>query len=176
VFEKVLEAKPREHVDVASTYELSGYLSKIVPTTFIDLRPIKTSLKNLKIKRGDMLHMPFKDRSVRSLSSLHSIEHVGLGRYGGEINPQGTHQACKELSRILAKNGKLYISVPIGKEKVCFNAHRIFSPMTIISFFKDLRLISFSVVDDNSKFIENTRPEKYTNLNYGCGLFIFARQ
>lgn len=176
VFEHVLKSKPKKHVDVASTYQMSGYLSKIVPTTFIDLRPIDTSLHNLEIKRGDMLHLPYEDRSVMSLSCLHSIEHVGLGRYGDALDPMGTKKACKELSRVLAKGGKLYISTPIGKDRICFNAHRIHTPKRIISYFNQLELVAFSVVDDSGVFHEQARPEDYRSQNYACGMFLFERK
>lgn len=175
VFEHVLKNKPRSHIDVASTYQMSGYLSKIVKTTFIDLRPIESQLKNLTVKRGDMLHMPYKDNSVMSLSCLHSIEHVGLGRYGDALDPEGTKKACVELARVLAKKGRLYISTPVGKERLCFNAHRIFDPKTIINYFKNLKLLNFSVVDDEGLFHQDVQTTKYKSLNYGCGMFEFTK-
>lgn len=176
VFEQVMNSKPSEHVDIASTYQMSGYLSKIVRTTFIDLRPIDTSLKNLTIKRGSMLDLPYEDNAIESLSCLHSIEHVGLGRYGDPIDPNGTKKACKEIARVLAKKGKLYISTPIGREKICFNAHRIHRPETIQKYFSGLTLLSFSVVDDDGIFHENVDPKNFTNQNYACGMFLFTKK
>ncbi len=175
VFENVLKNKPKEHVDVASTYEMSGYLSKIVKTKFVDIRPIRTKIKNLEIIDGNILNLKFKNSSVPSLSSLHVIEHIGLGRYGDTIDPLGTKKACVELSRILAKGGRLYLSTPIGKERICFNAHRINSPQTIIKYCRGLKLVSFSVVDDEGEFHENVNYEDYKNLNYGCGMFFFTK-
>src|SRR3989344_3192955 len=58
-FEHVIKNKPKSHVDVASAYDLSGYLSKILPVTFIDIRPFNAKLKNLTIKDGDVLNMPY---------------------------------------------------------------------------------------------------------------------
>jgi len=176
VFEHVLKRRPKQHVDIASTYEMSGYLSKIVKTTFIDYRPIEAQLKNLTIMQGDILNLAFKDNSVESLSCLHTVEHIGLGRYGDPIDPQGTKKACEELSRVLAKNGFLYFSTPIGKERLCFNAHRIHSPTTIIKYFKNLKLISFSVVDDLGRFHENVDFQKYSQADYSCGMFLFTKK
>jgi len=175
VFKQILHNKPKEHVDVASTYELSGYLSTIVPTTFIDIRPIKSQLKNLTIKRGDILNLPYKNNSVKSLSCLHVVEHIGLGRYGDPIDPDGTKKACNELARVLSKSGKLYFSTPIGKNRVCFNAHHIHSPIEIMKFFGDLKLLEFSVVDDDGKFIQKTDTNKYRSANYACGMFTFTK-
>jgi len=174
-FENVIKTKPEKHVDIGSTYQMSGYLSKIVPTTFVDIRPIKTKLKNLKAIKGNILNLPFKDNSIESLSCLHVVEHIGLGRYGDEINPSGPKKACRELSRILKEGGNLYFSVPIGKERLCFNAHRVFSPKEILKYFKKLKLITFSLVDDNGRFINKADLKKAINLNYGCGLFKFKK-
>ena len=119
--------------------------------------------------------MPFKDNSVISLSCLHVAEHVGLGRYGDKLDPNGTEKACRELSRVLAVNGNLYFSVPVGGQKTCFNAHRIHNPRTIISYFKDLELVELSGVTDSGKFIENIDIEFLENSKYACGLFIFKK-
>lgn len=174
-FDRIVKNKPQEHVDVASDHKLSGYLSLFMKTTFIDIRPIKTSLKNLYPRSGDVLNLPYKNNSVASLSCLHVVEHIGLGRYGDPIDPKGTEKACKELSRVLAKNGFLYFCLPVGKSKICFNAHRIHTPETIISYFNGLKLLEFSLVDDNGIFHKNCDPKKFNQLDYGCGMFIFTK-
>lgn len=162
VFRKALQQKPASHLDVGSSYELSGYLSHIVPTTFADLRPIDVKLDNLKIIKADIADLPLDSNSQDSVSCLHTIEHIGLGRYGDKLDADGTKKACRELFRVLKPGGRLYLSVPIGRERVCFNAHRIFHPQTILNYFDGLRLIEFSVIDDGI-------------LDYGCGLFLFEK-
>lgn len=175
-FEHILKRKPKRHVDVGSTYSMSGYISKITKSVFVDIRPIKTSLKNLTVIDADILSLPFKNNSIESLSCLHVVEHIGLGRYGDAINPNGTKKACEELERVLAKSGYLYFSTPIGKDKICFNAHRIHRPEQILKYFKKLKLLSFSVVDDEGNFHENVRYQKFSSLNYGCGFFLFTKK
>jgi SAM-dependent methyltransferase len=174
-FENIMKAKPKGHVDIGSTYQMSGYLSKIVPTIFVDIRPINTQLKNLKVRKGDILNLPFEDDSVESLSCLHVVEHIGLGRYGDKIDPNGPKKACKELSRILKKGGRLYFSIPVGKKKICFNAHRVIPYGEILNYFKRLKLVNFSLIDDKGKFIKKTQTKMINNLNYGCGLFEFKK-
>lgn len=176
VFEKVLEDRPKVHMDVGSTYEMSGYISKITKSIFVDLRPIKADLENLEVVEGDILNLPFEDDSIPSLSCLHVVEHVGLGRYGDPIDPLGSAKACGELMRVLARGGKLYFSVPIGKSRVCFNAHRVFDPQTILDYFQGLALVEFSVVDDVGKFHADVSPLDYQMLSYGCGMFLFAKE
>jgi len=86
-----------------------------------------------------------------------------------------TFKACRELSRILAPEGNLYFSVPIGKEKVLFNVHRVHSPRTIIDYFKDLKLIEVSGVTNSGRFTENIDIDILGKSNYACGLFWFKK-
>jgi hypothetical protein len=113
---------------------------------------------------------------VKSISCLHVAEHIGLGRYGDPLDPQGTKKAARELSRCLAVGGNLYFSLPIGKERLCFNAHRIHDPETIIKYFSDLKLVDFSTSGDDKVFVENTEPAKYKDQRYACGMFWFTKE
>lgn len=174
-FKNILNSKPLAHLDLGSTVAFSGYLAQTIPTTFADLRPPEINIKNLKILKANILNLPFDNESQESISCLHVIEHIGLGRYGDALNPNGSQQACAEIQRILKKGGRLYLSVPIGVERICFNAHRVFNPKTIIEYFPGLKLIEFSVVDDNGRFRENTNWQDFQLLDYGCGLFLFEK-
>ncbi len=69
----------------------------------------------------------------------------------------------------------LYFLVPIGKEKTYFNAHRVHSPRSIISYFEDLKLIEVSGVTDSGRFIENIDIDVLEKSNYACGLFWFKK-
>ena len=176
VFENVLKIKPSKHVDIASTYQLSGYISKIVPTVFIDYRPIDTKLDNLSILQGDILRLPFESNSLESISCLHVIEHIGLGRYGDPIDPDGLLKACKELQRVLAIGGKLYISTPIGRERVCFNAHRVTDPSALSGYLNELTLETFNVVTDSGEFIQDAEMTDFAQSDYACGMFTFTKK
>ena len=80
--EQILRAVPEEHVDVGSEITFVGMISAIVPVAFVDIRPLMVQLPRLRSVEGDLLALPFDNRSVASLSCLHVAEHVGLGRYG----------------------------------------------------------------------------------------------
>jgi len=175
-FSHIKKTQPKFHVDVASDYRLSGYLSTIIHTIFVDIRPIPTDLQNLEVIKGSALELPFKSEEIPSLSCLHVIEHIGLGRYGDPIDVLGHEKAATEFTRVLKRGGLLYIAVPIGKEKTCFNAHRIFSPLYIIDLFDKFNLEEFSVITDNNKYIELTNPKLFLNQDYACGLFIFKKK
>ena len=169
------EKNPSFHVDVGSSAMMINVLSAGVKTVFVDYRPLRARLSNLSSLAGDIVRLPFQDGSITSLSCLHVLEHVGLGRYGDPINPDGSLLAAAELQRVLKRGGRLFLSVPVGRERVCFNAHRVFSPGTVRCFFQELSLKAFSLVDDAGRFNEEVPPETAVNLEYGCGLFEFVK-
>lgn len=84
------------------------------------------------------------DGSIESLSALCSLEHFGLGRYGDPIDPEACFRCFQAIARKLAPGGRAYISVPIGKEHVEYNAHRVFFASTIVEAFRPLTLVEFS--------------------------------
>ena len=167
--------KPSLHVDVGSSVAMVSVLSAGVPMVFLDYRPLAVKLSGLQCVAGNAVVLPFPDDSVLSLSSLHVIEHVGLGRYGDPLDPEGTSRAAVELQRVLRPSGRLFLSVPVGRERVCFNAHRVHAPRTIQSFLPALRLHSFSLVDDAGRFREDAPFEAAAHLEYGCGMFEFVK-
>ena len=166
---------PPLHVDVGSSVAMVSVLSARVPMVFLDYRPLAVKLTGLQSIAGNAAILPFPDDSVLSLSSLHVIEHVGLGRYGDPLDPDGSRRAAVELQRVLRPGGHLFLSVPVGRERVCFNAHRVFIPGTIQSFVPALRLESFSLIDDAGRFTEQVPVEDADGLDYGCGLFEFVK-
>ncbi len=174
-FRKIFESGTKTHVDVGSKVDYVGFLSTITQTTFIDIRPLITDLPGFESKAGSILNMPYEDGLIPSLSCLHVAEHIGLGRYGDPLDPLGTVKACRELQRVLAPGGNLYFGLPIGKSRVCFNAHRIHSPDQILEYFSGLKLVAFSFVNDKGRFLQNIDPAESRNAKYGCGLFQFTK-
>lgn len=168
-------ARPAQHVDVGSSVLMVSTISATIPTIFVDYRPLPVALPGLHCLAGDACRLPFADGSVPSLSCLHVIEHVGLGRYGDALDPQGPARAARELARVLAPGGRLYVSVPVGRERVCFNAHRVFAPLTVLTLFAGLALDRFALVDDGGEFTENATIDSARGLDYGCGMFALGK-
>ena len=172
---RLAEAKPRQHVDIGSSVLAIGVLSAHVPTIFLDYRPLMVRQSGLTCVAADISRLPFADQSVSSLSCLHVVEHIGLGRYGDRLDADGARKAVTELQRVVDRGGHLYLTTPIGRERVCFNAHRVFAPATIVSWFTQMTLTSFSYVSDDGALIENVSPSDVPRLEYGCGFFEFRR-
>ena len=173
---RLLKEKPSWHVDIGSSVQMLSVVSALVPTIFVDYRPLKAQLNGLICVGGNIVSLPFADASIRSLSCLHVIEHIGLGRYGDPIDPAGATKAALELQRVLAPGGKLYLTAPIGRERVCFNAHRVFSPYSFQNLMTDLHLKEFSLVNDVGAFCEFGEQADAIDLDYGCGLYVFEKR
>lgn len=172
---KLSNAAPMVHVDIGSSVLMIGVISAFVPTLFLDYRPLYTSIKGLTSLGGDILHLPFASNTIQSLSCLHVIEHIGLGRYGDPLDPDGSKKAARELVRVLAQNGRLYLSTPVGCERLQFNAHRVFAPESIVSMFDGLELVDFAIVDDNYTFYDHPTLDGFTDSTYACGMFEFTK-
>ena len=171
----ILAEKPEKHIDISSTLWFSAALSAMIPVDFFDYRQVNLHLTKLTSNQADLTALFFPDNTIKSLSCMHVLEHVGLGRYGETIDPDGDRKAARELSRVLAPGGILLLVVPVGKERLCFNAHRIYSPKSVPALFPDLHLNSFSYVDDNAKFHEEEALQNAEQENYACGCFFFRK-
>lgn len=168
---RIFTRKPRRHVDVGSSAKTIGILSQFVPVTMVDIRPVELELPNLSFQQGSILALPFRDDSIDSLSSLCVVEHIGLGRYGDDLDPLGSEKAIRELIRVLKPGGRLYFSVPVDDEnRVYFNAHRAFRREYVLTCFAECRLIV-------ERYVYGTRmTDRYDPVRgFGTGLYEFTK-
>lgn len=172
------QRKPSFHIDISSTLHFSTIVSAFIPVHFYDYRPAEINLDNFKSDKINLLSLPFENNSVESISCMHTVEHIGLGRYGDNVDYNADLKAIKELKRVLKIGGTLLFVVPIGKSKIIFNAHRIYDYDQIINLFDDLHLVDFSIVTDccnKNEFIRNSTKKIADEQNYGCGCFCFTK-
>jgi SAM-dependent methyltransferase len=170
--------RPEVHVDISSYLYFSSIVSAFIPIEFYDYRPADLKLNNLTSESANLLALPFADQSIESLSCMHVVEHVGLGRYGDALDPDGDLKAVTELKRVLAPAGTLLFVVPTGKPKIMFNAHRIYSYDQVMSYFSDLQLKQFALIPDNpgdGAIIYDATSEQADEQTYGCGCFWFTK-
>jgi SAM-dependent methyltransferase len=174
---KIHELMPATHVDISSTLYFASTVSAFVPVEFYDYRPADLQLSGLQTGEMDITKLSFEDDSVASLSSMHVVEHIGLGRYGDPIDALGDVRAAQELARVLAHGGQLLFVVPVGRDAVIeYNAHRIYSYQAVLDLFPELQLKEFSVILEKSGgIIENAQPQDIENERYACGCFVFTK-
>lgn len=173
---RIMAARPAVHVDIGSRFDgFVAQLSLTVPVEMVDLRPLNHGLATVRFCQGNICSLPYPDRSVASISSLHVVEHIGLGRYGDSLDPQGPEKGLRELQRVLAPGGVLYLSVPVGRARVCFNSHRVFTPDFVIEHLKELSLSDFKGINDNGVFLKEVTPQVLENEDYALGIYEFTR-
>lgn len=170
--------RPARHTDISSNLYFAAIASAFVPVDYYEFRPVHLELDNLQTRTADLQALPFADDSISSLSCMHVIEHVGLGRYGDPLDPDGDLKAIAELTRVLAPGGNLLFVAPVGRPRVIFNAHRIYSTGHVLSTFAGLELKEFALVPDGRHglgLVTNPDPAFADAQNYGCGCFWFRR-
>jgi SAM-dependent methyltransferase len=175
----VSQIAPQKHIDISSTLHFSTIVSAFVPVDFYDYRPVDLRLSGLNTLRGDLMKLPFEDNTVESISCLHTVEHVGLGRYGDPLDPDGDIRAAKELLRVTKPGGSLIFVTPVGKPLIAFNAHRIYSYQQVLDLFPDMTVREFSLVPDDYKkygLIQNADPSMVQDQNWACGCFWFEKK
>ncbi len=168
----ISQIKPVKHIDIASTVYFSSMISAFVPTEFYDYRPARLNLSNLKSASANLLNLSFADNSIESLSCMHTIEHIGLGRYGDELDGSGDLKALVELQRVVAIGGHLLMVVPVGKfARIHFNAHRVYTYRQFLAYFPNFELLNFALVTDRSDYLASATQLDADNQFYGCGCF-----
>ena len=179
VAQRIFESNPVIHLDVGS--RVDGFIAHVASyrkIEVLDIRETKVKLENISFKVADLMN--FDDSLLNycdSLSCLHALEHFGLGRYNDPIKFDGYLDGLASMHQILKQEGKFYLSVPIGKQRIEFNAHRVFSIRYLLELFKGKYKIDFfSFVDDEGRLHKNIKMkskeiDKNFGCHYGCGIF-----
>lgn len=185
VAQHLFTQQPHKHVDIGS--RIDGFVAHVASfreVEVLDIRTLTSTIPNIKFVQADMM-TPVGGKLTDycdSISSLHAIEHFGLGRYGDPIDVNGHIRGLNNIHSMLKTGGMFYFSVPIGPQRVEFNAHRVFSISYLLDYFKDsYALISFSYVDDKGDLHRNIELDESMIVDncgctYGCGIFILKKQ
>lgn len=176
---KVKEIAPSKHIDISSSLYFCGIVSAFVDVDFYDYRPADLHLSGLRSLEGNLHKLPFTSNTVQSISCMHTVEHIGLGRYGDPIDATGDIKAIDELKRVVASGGHLLFVTPVGKPRIEFNAHRIYSYEQIVSYFEGFELKEFSLIpehSENGSIIPNADPSMVSKEKYACGCFWFIKK
>lgn len=169
---------PRRHVDVGSRLDgFIGSMSVFREVEVIDIRPAPAKIPGVRFQQLDLMaELPDAwVQSTDSLSCLHTIEHFGLGRYGDVIDPTGHLKGLDQLKKMVSPGGLFYLSTPIGRQRIEFNAHRIFAPETLLSWFDGAWAIEkCALLDDDNQLHEDAGIERLKSFAGNVGLGIVA--
>jgi hypothetical protein len=173
VAQRIFLANPRRHVDIASRVDgFVAHLAVFREVEVFDIRPLTIGIKNIVVRRCDLMaEIPSEYIDYcESLSCLHALEHFGLGRYGDRLDPDGHLKGLDNFYCILRRGGILYLSVPIGPDRIEFNAHRVFGVPELTRLVSERFAISrFSFVDDAGNLHENVKlTSRDSEQHFGC--------
>lgn len=121
----------------------------------IDAMPCH-SQQNFTFIQGTLEYQPFNNDLFDIVTAVSSIEHVGLGRYGDPISPDGDKKAVEEIKRIVKPGGKIIITIPCGKDTICYSKngvplHRVYSPISLIKLLVGLKILEVSYIVKRKK-------------------------
>ncbi|MDP7018325.1 MAG: DUF268 domain-containing protein [Pirellulaceae bacterium] len=180
----VFQDAPDKHVDVGS--RVDGFVAHVASfreIEVLDIRPQKNTVQNIRFEQADMMETEFaKPAYTSSASCLHALEHFGLGRYGDNVDYYGYLKGWANLHTLLKPRARLYFSVPMGEQRIEFNAHRVFGLPYLRSMIDPLYNIKrFAYVDDSGSLHDEAdidAPEAATSFGcrYGCGIFSLLKR
>ncbi len=180
VASRIYKRNPQRHIDVGS--RMDGFIAHVAcfrKIEVVDIRENPFDIPNVSFLQADFMK-PLPSmlvESCESVSCLHALEHFGLGRYGDTVDVEGHVKGLGNLTAILKKGGILYLSVPIGPQRIEFNSQRVFSMEYLMSLLNPhFEIECFSYIDDVFCLHENSSltPESIrTNFgcHTGCGIF-----
>lgn len=150
----VHEHGPRRHLDVGS--RIDGFVAHVASfreIEVLDVRPVSSRIPGVRFQQADLMDVgqvarldPAGQGICDSLSCLHALEHFGLGRYGDPLDPEGYRRGLTNLAALLEPGGRLYLSTPIGRQRVEFNANWVFDPRTLLGVATDCGLVLSNLV------------------------------
>ena len=178
VAQRIFHNKPIRHIDIGS--RIDGFIAHIASfreVEVFDIRPLNREIPNVIFRQADIMNV---DRSLYeitdSISSLHALEHFGLGRYGDPIRYDGFLVGFENITQMLKRGGIFYFSVPLGRQRIEFHAHRVFSLEFLLGMILDKYVIlRFSYIDDNNIFHGDVSLSSISfddfNFEFGCAIF-----
>ncbi len=177
VAQAIHRANPKHHVDVGSRLDgFVAHLASFRSLEVFDVRPLQSAIPQVTFSQRDLMQ-EVPEAYCDSLSCLHALEHFGLGRYGDPIDPLGYEKGLANLARLLQPGGTLYLSTPIGRERVSFNANWVFDSRQLLALTARgrLELQSLTVITPKGQVTLVEDPQQSLDQlayqEYQLGLF-----
>ena len=178
----VLTQPAGSHLDIGS--RVDGFIAQVAASRaleVLDVRPLPLeAFPQIRFRQGDILHPPDELRGRYSLvSSLHALEHVGLGRYGDPLAADGFERALHQAASLVQPGGLLLLSLPVARMArhcVEFNSQRLFSHKLLFPLLRDLlpgHQPEWSFVIDSRRqpVLAGADPEQALLALQGVGVF-----
>lgn len=179
--QRIFERSPERHIDIGSRVDgFAAHVAAYRQIDVVDIRPNDAQIENMNfIVRDLMIDDDAMDNITDSISSLHVLEHLGLGRYGDPINVSGYRVGWKNMTRMLKAGGRFYFSTPMSKtQRIEYDAHRVFSlPFLLEQLIDpDYEIERFAWVGDDGVIRDHADPRSTEaadsfGCTWGCAIF-----
>lgn len=185
VAQEVFQRNPRRHIDAGSSvYGFVSHVAAFRQIDVVDIRPLDSRVRNITFVQADLMDShAVADLSADSVSCLHALEHLGLGRYGDPVEVDGWLLGLRNLCSMTEPGGVLYLSVPIScRPRVEFDAHRVFRPEQITQALpEEMSVGRFAYVDDLGELHTDVDwlddgVAAGLSLDYGCGIWFVRKE
>jgi len=172
--QKIYLNNPINHLDIGSRIDgLVSHLLCFRSVHLLDVRAVDSSIEGVTFIQADIC-TDISDGLFGlydSISSIHALEHFGLGRYGDKPDPYAWQHAILNMKNMLSPGGDLYLGFPIGRPVIEFDAHIIFEPLSILNKLEEygFTLLSSAYIDDNGDFHPefNSSYSLISSIDYG---------
>lgn len=84
--------------------------------TGVDLMDYELTHPNFKFTKGDMVSIKLLANTYDLVTSISTLEHIGLGVYGDENDLSADKKVMNRVHYILKRNGRFILTVPFGKK------------------------------------------------------------
>lgn len=137
--------RPSHVLDIGSPLAQNVAVDALTSLTMVDVREHRDLSLGLKCVVGTACDLPIPTASQEMVTSLWVMCHVGDGRYGDTLEPEGDVKMLQEIYRVLRPEGVAALGVgPLSEKcRILFNAHRLYSWKWLSRVFKE---IGFSVL------------------------------
>lgn len=107
VAKEIIKQSPKMHVDVGSRVDgFIAHLACVRRVYVFDIRPLTLEIENIEFTQWDITDPNLAlNGSADCVSCLHTLEHIGLGRYGDKLDPDGWRKGFRSLVDLVAPGG-----------------------------------------------------------------------
>ncbi len=180
--QQVVKAAPKAHLDVGS--RIDGFVAHVATTMPVlvgDIRPVESQHPNIRFVQVNLMEQATAEKlgQFPSVSCLHTLEHMGLGRYGDPLDPAGDEKALATLAALTAPGGQLYLATPMGRERIEFNAQRVYGLPRLHDMLarNGFTITHFGYVNDQGHLVptQELTPEfveESQTFTFSCALII----
>lgn len=167
------------HLDIGSRIDgFVAHLLSFMDVDYLDIRPLPVSIPGLNFIRGDAqesLRNLFE--KYDSVSSLHAVEHFGLGRYSDTLDPEGHVIGLLNMSNCVRVGGSFYVSYPTGDNIIEFNSQRVLNPDWAIQILRtNFEVLEMLLIPWRGSPVRIADLNEIPSDSYGCAILIHFRR